>query len=513
MRSGLEDVVTNKLENGAPPADAPSSVLQAVSQEIPLPSHRHYALPAWVQPTLDFVLILTAFALAYVARYYLSTFRPVLEINQADFGPYIPFALIYAGILWLIYQGNGLYRAVRGRALMEEVYTIGSGVASAIVVLLALFFVFQPLVFSRLMLLYVAVVTVALLTLARVVRRAVEAHLRSKGIGVERVLVVGAGEAGQAVLRTMMARRDLGYQPIGYMDETDDNSDRADLGRVKWLGSPENLRSTIRRHHVDLVVIALPWSSHDRIQSLTRAARRAGAEVRLVPDVFQLNMRQVQVENLDGIPLLGFNDERRFAGTNRVIKRAIDIGLILLASPILLLILAFTALAIRLESPGPVFYTARRVGENGREFDMLKFRSMIPDAEKYQQQLVEQLGEDPRHPKFKNDPRVTRVGRVIRAISVDELPQLVNVLLGQMSLVGPRPPTPDEVALYEPWHMQRLHGIPGITGLWQVSGRSHVPFDEMCLLDIYYLENWSVWLDLQILVMTLPRVLLRHGAY
>jgi exopolysaccharide biosynthesis polyprenyl glycosylphosphotransferase len=354
---------------------------------------------------------------------------------------------------------------------------------------------------------------VALLTLARVVRRAVEAHLRSKGIGVERVLVVGAGEAGQAVLRTMMARRDLGYQPIGYMDETDDNNDRADLGRVKWLGSPENLRSTIRRHHVDLVVIALPWSSHDLIQSLTRAARRAGAEVRLVPDVFQLNMRQVQVENLDGIPLLGFNDERRFAGTNRVIKRAIDIGLILLASPILLLILAFTALAIRLESPGPVFYTARRVGENGREFDMLKFRSMIPDAEKYQQQLVEQLGEDPRHPKIKNDPRVTRVGRVIRAISVDELPQLVNVLLGQMSLVGPRPPTPDEVALYEPWHMQRLHGIPGITGLWQVSGRSHVPFDEMCLLDIYYLENWSVWLDLQILVMTLPRVLLRHGAY
>ena len=108
---------------------------------------------------------------------------------------------------------------------------------------------------------------------------------------------------------------------------------------------------------------------------------------------------------------------------------------------------------------------------------------------------------------------MTRVGRFIRAISVDELPQLVNVLLGQMSLVGPRPPTPDEVALYEPWHMQRLHGIPGITGLWQVSGRSHVPFDEMCLLDIYYLENWSVWLDLQILLMTLPRVLLRHGAY
>jgi exopolysaccharide biosynthesis polyprenyl glycosylphosphotransferase len=497
--------------SGTPPTEAPSGVLQSIAQDIPLPRNRHYALPVWLQPAIDFVLILAAFALAYVARYELSIFRPVLEINQADFGPYTPFALIYAAILWVIYQGNGLYRPARGRALMEEVYQIGSGVASAIVVLLALFFIFQPLVFSRLMLLYVAVATVALLMLARVLRRVVEAHMRSKGIGVERVLVVGAGDAGQAILRVMMARRNLGYQPIGYMDDT--AAVRADLGRVKWLGAPENLRSTIRRYQVDLVVIALPWSSHTLIQSLTRTATRAGADVRLVPDVFQLNMRQVQVENLDGIPLLGFNSEQPFRGTSRLVKRAIDISLIVLVSPLLLVIFALTALAIRLESPGSIFYTARRVGENGREFDMLKFRSMIPDAEKYQQQLVQELGEDPRHPKIRNDPRVTRVGRVIRATSIDELPQLVNVLLGQMSLVGPRPPTPDEVTLYEPWHMQRLQGIPGITGLWQVSGRSHVPFDEMCLLDIYYLENWSVWMDLRILFMTLPRVLLRQGAY
>ncbi len=513
MRPGLNNGTTEKPGPDALPTDTASGVLQGLPPEIPLAHNRHYAPPAWVQPAVDFALILAAFALAYTARYRLSTFRPVLEINQADFGPYIPFALIYAAILWLIYQGNGLYRAARGRALMEEVYLISSGVASGIVVLLALFFIFQPLVFSRLMLLYVAVITVTLLLLARIARRVVEARLRRRGIGVERVLVVGAGDAGQAILRVMMARRNLGYQPIGYMDETDGDDKRADLGRVKWLGSPENLRSTIRRYHVDLVVIALPWSSHSLIQSLTRTARRAGADVRLVPDVFQLNMRQVQVENLDGIPLLGVNSEQSFKGTSRLFKRAIDIGLIVLASPLLLAVFALTALAIRLEGPGPVLYTARRVGEDGREFDMLKFRSMIPDADKYQQQLVEQLGEDPRHPKIRNDPRVTRVGRLIRATSVDELPQLINVLLGQMSLVGPRPPTPDEVALYEPWHLQRLAGIPGMTGLWQVSGRSHVPFDEMCLLDIYYLENWSVWLDLRILFMTLPHVLLRQGAY
>jgi lipopolysaccharide/colanic/teichoic acid biosynthesis glycosyltransferase len=138
---------------------------------------------------------------------------------------------------------------------------------------------------------------------------------------------------------------------------------------------------------------------------------------------------------------------------------------------------------------------------------------MIQGADALRGELIKNQEVDPRHPKIKNDPRVTRVGRFIRTTSLDELPNLVNVLMGHMSIVGPRPPTPDEVNLYEPWHMQRLQVKPGLTGLWQVSGRSEIPFDEMCLLDIYYIENWSMQLDAQILMMTIPRVLLRHGAY
>jgi lipopolysaccharide/colanic/teichoic acid biosynthesis glycosyltransferase len=144
---------------------------------------------------------------------------------------------------------------------------------------------------------------------------------------------------------------------------------------------------------------------------------------------------------------------------------------------------------------------------------MIKFRSMIENADAMRSQLVQTLELDPRHPKIKDDPRITRVGRFIRRTSIDELPNLINVLTGQMSLVGPRPPTPDEVALYAPWHRQRLQVKPGMTGLWQVNGRSEVPFDEMCLLDIYYIENWSMGLDAQILMMTIPRVLMRSGAY
>jgi lipopolysaccharide/colanic/teichoic acid biosynthesis glycosyltransferase len=174
---------------------------------------------------------------------------------------------------------------------------------------------------------------------------------------------------------------------------------------------------------------------------------------------------------------------------------------------------AIVALLIKLDSPGPVIFKQQRVGKDGRLFDVLKFRSMIEGAEQMQADL-EALNEvDGPLFKVRQDPRVTRVGKWLRRTSIDELPQLVNVLRGEMSIVGPRPGTPEEVAQYEPWQMQRISVPPGITGLWQVSGRSEVPFDEMVLLDIFYIENWSLDLEIRILLQTIPYVLLGHGAY
>jgi exopolysaccharide biosynthesis polyprenyl glycosylphosphotransferase len=224
-------------------------------------------------------------------------------------------------------------------------------------------------------------------------------------------------------------------------------------------------------------------------------------------------MRQVQVENLDRIPLLGISEAEPLSGANRVLKRALDIGLVIVGLPVLVPLFAIVALLIKLEDGGSIFYRTERVGENGRRFQMLKFRSMIPNADQLRQQIIAEAGEDPRHPKVADDPRITRVGKFIRRTSLDELPNFINVVRGEMSIVGPRPALPDEVELYENWHRQRLQTIPGITGLWQVSGRSEVPFDEMCLMDIYYIENWSIRFDLQIMLMTVPRVLLRSGAY
>jgi len=482
-----------------------------MNENEPVPT-RQLDEPRWLMPLVDMLLALLAFGLAYIARYQLQLIREVGEFNRSLFWPYLPYALVFTVWLYLMYRGGGLYKTIRGRSWLEEVYTIINGVTNATVVIMALSFILQPLVFSRLMIIYAAAITVILLALSRAVRRMILARLREQGIGVQRVLVIGAGDVGRAVLRTLIARRELGYFPVGYLDD-DPERGNANLGRMKGLGGIDNLRRTLREQCVDTVMITLPWSHHERIMELSRICQQSNVQVSVVPEVFQLNMRQVQVENLDGIPLLRVSGEPHFPEANRVLKRVLDLALVILASPALLLVFLIVVIAIRLEGPGPILYSQRRIGENGHPFDIVKFRSMIPDADRLRDQLIKASGEDPRHPKIKNDPRVTRVGRIIRATSLDELPQLYNVLRGQMSLVGPRPPTPDEVALYLPWHKQRLQIMPGMTGLWQVSGRSDVPFEEMCLLDIYYIENWSVRLDAQILMMTIPRVLFGHGAY
>jgi exopolysaccharide biosynthesis polyprenyl glycosylphosphotransferase len=473
---------------------------------------RSRTAPRWLMPLVDLVLALTAFALAYIMRYELQIFRPVLEYNISSFEPYWPYAVLYTG--WLLFNawGAGLYRGVRGRPWLEEVYTIANGVTNAVVLMLAISFFLQPLVFSRLMMIYVAVLTVALLGGARVVQRVVQARLRARGFNLQRVVVVGLGEKGRAVLRTMVARKALGYLPVGFLDD-DPRRGRVDLGRVRGLGGLENLGRVLVEEAVDHVIIALPARFHERIAGIMAECRAHGVAISVVPDVFQLNLRQVKMNSLDGIPILHLDEELRLPGGSRLFKRALDVLVTVAAAPLWLPIVALVAIAIRMEGPGPILYPARRIGENGQPFTMYKFRSMIPDADRMRERLVRTYELDPRHPKIKDDPRITRVGAFIRRTSLDELPNLFNVLSGQMSLVGPRPPTPDEVRLYDRWHMQRLNVKPGMTGLWQVSGRSDVGFDEMCLLDIYYIENWSLQLDLQILMMTIPRVLMRRGAY
>lgn len=475
-------------------------------------SERPTIEPRWLFPLIDAVLAFILFGIAYVLRYELQIIRPVLDPIQRDFGPYIPFAAVYALLIWLNYQRNGLYRNIVGRAWMEEVYLIASGVAVSIVIVLAMFFILQPLATSRLMLIYVAALTLVIGSLSRLIRRWVLAYLRHHGIGIRRVLIIGMGDIGRSLLGIMLSRPELGYRPIGFLDD-DAQKSAVGMGRVAALGETTQMTEVIAAHFVDTVIITFRWKHYDRIQELTEVCRETGTDLRIVPEIMQLNIRQVQVENLDGIPLLGIGAHRSFSRANQLIKRSLDLILVIVGIPIWATVSLLVALALKLEGAGPILFWQVRVGKDGRQFRMVKFRSMVEGAEELEEEMLRESGEDPRHPKFTDDPRITRVGRFLRRTSLDELPNLINVISGEMSLVGPRPPTPREVTLYEPRHTRRLQITPGITGWWQVRGRSNVPFDEMCEMDMYYIDNWSISMDIEILMLTIPRVFLRSGAY
>jgi exopolysaccharide biosynthesis polyprenyl glycosylphosphotransferase len=468
--------------------------------------------PAWLAPVFDLGLIFAAFLVAYYGRYELQLLRPLDEAFRARFEPFVPYVLLYAAWLVLSMQRNGLYRYVRGRTWVDELVAIGNSATNALFLVMGISFALQPLVFSRLLLLYAGIASVGFLAGMRAVYRVLRARQRRRGIGVEHVLVVGAGEIGRAVMRNMLARPDLGYVVAGFVDDDPERS-TTDIGRLRALGTVDNLARVIVDEQIDLVIVTLNWQYQREILEIIRECDRQDVQTRFVPDLFQLKLSRMRVETLEGIPLLGAKSEVRIPRGQQIAKRVLDVAVVVLTAPLWLPLFGLIALAIRLEGPGPILFGQERVGQDGRRFRAWKFRSMVENADALHAQLVKEQGLDPRHPKLKNDPRVTRVGRLIRRISLDELPQCFNILAGEMSLVGPRPPTPDEVALYEPWHMDRLKIRGGLTGLWQVSGRSDVPFEEMVLLDLYYIENWSLILDLQIMLRTIPHVLLARGAY
>ncbi|MBN1201306.1 MAG: sugar transferase [Anaerolineae bacterium] len=470
-----------------------------------------FNLPRWLLPILDAALVLVAFLLSYYLRYEVQFLQPVDEANAAPFTPYLPYAAVFAALMLLFNHNARLYEERRGRTWWDELFSVGNSSTNTAVVVMAFSFLLRPLVFSRLLIVQAAVLSIVLLGALRLILRIIQGQMRKRGIGVERVLVVGAGEVGRSVLQTIVARPDLGYKVIGFVDD-DPTRGTNDLGRVPALGTIDNLPYIVDSQPVDTVIITLPWQVQRKILSIVRQCEQKRIRVRTVPDMFELSLSQVQVEMLGGIPLLGLNGEPRLHASSRLIKRSMDLALVALALPLVLIVVVFTAIAIRLDSPGPIFFSQQRVGLNGRSFRVYKFRSMIVNAEAMKAALVRRTGEDPRHPKLANDPRITRVGRWIRRFSLDELPQIINILRGEMSWVGPRPAVPEEVKLYESWHRKRLRTMPGLTGLWQVSGRSEVPFEEMCLLDIYYIENWSLGLDVQIMLRTIPYVLLGHGA-
>jgi exopolysaccharide biosynthesis polyprenyl glycosylphosphotransferase len=459
----------------------------------------------------DALLILLAFAIAYYIRYQLQWFRAVDPAFQLSLRQYSPFAVALVVLVLFAFRFSGIYPYRPGRSPLEETYAIGTATTLGMVVLIVVSLAFRQVLYSRLIFLYTALLVTLLLGLSRLGISLSRNYLRHYGIGVRRVLLVGAGEVGRMIMRTVAARPDLGYLLVGFLDDHPAKG-TTDIGPFKALGPVDNLEWVIPAQATDSVIICLPWQSHRTIQRLLRICEQAGVRAQVVPDFFQLTKEQLHVEVLNGIPLLSTR-EVSIRGWNLWLKRSVDLALGLLLGGISLPLMALIALAIRLDSPGPVVYSQWRIGKHGRPFLCYKFRSMVKDADELQPTLASLNEASGPLFKVRDDPRRTRVGRFLRRFSLDELPQFYNVLLGEMSLVGPRPNLPHEVEQYEEWHKKRLATSPGITGLWQVSGRSDLTFDEMVLLDIYYVENWSLALDFSILLRSLPAIFGGRGAY
>lgn len=464
------------------------------------------------QIAVDAVLINIAIAIAWYIRYELEWTVPLGEgFYFAPYTAYVPLAVVLTILAIGIFRIEGLYFPARGRSFLDEAYTLINGTTTATLLIMAITFFVRPLVYSRAVYVYTALLIVSLLAIARMVKRALIARLRARGIGVDRVLIVGAGEVGRALMRNIVAQPDLAYQVIGFVDDHYERG-HTDIGRFKALGETQNLPVLLQELLVEEVIVTLPWTARDKIISIMELCQRYGVSAKVVPDLFQLSLSRVAMDAVGGVPLLGVR-EPKIGTWNAIIKRAIDICgslvLLTLVSPVM----AVTAVLIKVDSPGPVIFRQKRIGRCGRPFVTYKFRTMREGAEEEQEELNELNEADGPLFKIKNDPRHTRLGRWLRRMSIDELPQLFNVVRGEMSLVGPRPPMMCEVSHYQDWHKQRLEVSPGVTGLWQVSGRSELAFDEMCMLDIYYIENWSPWLDVWILLRTVPTVLFARGAY
>lgn len=468
---------------------------------------RNGRVPWWVV-VVDVLFVTLGFLGGYWLRYDLRWFLDVAY--DAPLSAYLPFLVLYVVLTPIFFVVDGVYRTWP-RSWMDQVYRITNSTTKVTVLMLAITFVFRPRYYSRAMLIEVGLLTILLLALVRAVEAGLMAYLRRKGVGIKRAVIVGAGEVGRTVMRTIVARPDLGYRVIGFVDDNPEKG-YTDIGRFKALGPLENLPRVLAEEKPDEVIITLPWMYHRKIMALVRECERHNVRARIVPDIFQMSLTQVNLEDLGGVPLIGVREVSISKGA-LLVKRIVDVTIAALGLVLAAPLMALIALAIRLDSPGPIIFRQTRVGLRGRLFEMYKFRSMHVGAEEQQDMLADLNEADGPIFKIRDDPRLTRVGRIIRRLSLDELPQLVNVLRGEMSLVGPRPPIPSEVEKYQEWHKKRLEAPPGMTGLWQVSGRSRLPFDEMVLLDIYYIENWSLWLDFKILMRTIPKVLLGEGAY
>ncbi len=442
----------------------------------------------------DVLMITLAFYLAYWLRQMVALPPPV---NIAPFSDYLAMMFIQLAVMLAVFFVTRLYDVKRTMPPLDVLYSIFAAASIGTITTIAFMsFVFKnsllELDFPRVMVVYAWLLTVVLVTASRTALILVRNLLRQRGVWADRLLIVGTGDVGRMILQKVRQMPRLGYRVVGFVDDEMEANQQI-LG-VPVLGGTEELPAVIQEHGVQEVIIGRPELSHQELLTVISRCERGQVGIKIFPDLFQIIATEVGIGDLGGLPLLMVRDVA-LRGWRLTLKRAVDlaasaVGLVFL-SPFLMLIAA----AIKLDSPGSVFYAQERMGLDAKPFWCLKFRSMRTDAEK-----------DGPGWTTESDPRVTRLGALIRRFSIDELPQLINVLLGDMSLVGPRPERPVYVEQFRrsiPRYMDRHREKAGLTGWAQVNGlRGDTSIAERTKYDLWYIENWSLWLDFKILMRT-----------
>ena len=449
-----------------------------------------------------------ALASALVAVVFALRFGPDWPIVLTELLPQPAVSIAAFCVAWIgLLAAHGLYRP-RAR---WSVRSDAIGVARAAVLLafgtIAVLFMLGWTSMSRFTLLAIFPLLATATIVARAVLREVFRQARRRGRNFQTVLIVGTGRPAVEFGRKISERWDLGLRVVGYVGTGNLRSGRPD----PYLGTLDRIPAILHEQVVDEVAICLPASERRRIEAIYQFCAEEGKTIRIPVGVPDQALSSGRIEDLDGTPVLsvvsGPDHTLAFAAKRVVDVIGATIGLVILAP-----IFAAAAVAILATDGRPILFTQERAGVNGRHFRMVKFRTMTRDADA-QRAALRARNEIAGSASFKmtNDPRITPIGRILRKTSVDELPQLVNVLRGDMSLVGPRPHPFDDVAGYRPWHRRRLSMKPGITGLWQIAGRSESSFDRWVQMDLEYIDHWSIWLDLRLILQTIPAMLRAEG--
>jgi exopolysaccharide biosynthesis polyprenyl glycosylphosphotransferase len=453
---------------------------------------------------LDLLALVLAFILSYEVRRKMG--------GVVRFEEYRWLLLIILPVWYGVVTRFGLYNSQRLQSLARIVWALIQVQVVAVTISVSLIYLLEPQRISRLLLGYFILFSFCFLFVTRVGGRLVLHLIRKLGYNYRNIIVVGCSNEALEFIRLIEGHRHWGLNFLGIV-YTAEETPAENLGRYPLLGRLDCLVEICKDNPIDEVVFCLSKEYLPLLDFYVRELEVLGVTVRMVLDLFDLQQSKTELSLFhDEIPILTFHSKMLDAN-QLMLKRGMDIIGALVGLAMTAVMLPFIGLSIKLDSPGPLFFGQKRVRENGRLFTCWKFRSMSQDAEEQKKELLLYNEMSGAMFKMHNDPRITKTGQFLRKTSLDELPQFWNVLRGEMSLVGTRPPTPDEVATYDNWHRRRISIKPGITGLWQVSGRSKIAdFDEVVRLDLLYIDTWSIWSDLKIIAKTFVVVTRHHGA-